>query len=151
MTNSIELRQLGLEDMDSAANIHRVAFDRQMPWLAGLHTPQEDQWFYRERVFPNCFVWGASENGVLVGFIAFQNGWIDQLYVLPAAQGKGIGTALLDIAKAKSEHLSLWTFQRNSTANCFYKKRGFIATKRTDGMDNEEREPDVLYVWDPEH
>jgi hypothetical protein len=24
---------------------------------------------------------------------------------------------------------------------------GFVATRRTDGRDNEERAPDALYVW----
>jgi putative acetyltransferase len=73
--------------------------------------------------------------------------WIDQLYVLPGAQGTGVGTALLGIAKSQARSLSLWTFQRNDAARGFYEKRGFIVTKVTDGSENEEREPDVLYSW----
>lgn len=84
------LRRLELSGMDCAAIIHRAAFDDRLPWLAGLHTPAEDQWFYRERVFNACSVWGAFENDGLVGIIAFRDGWIDQLYILPRAQGKGI-------------------------------------------------------------
>ena len=139
------LRRLELSDMDRAAIVHRAAFDDRLPWLAGLHTPAEDQWFYRERVFNACSVWGAFENDGLVGIIAFRDGWIDQLYVLPTAQGKGIGAALLHIAKSEVGELSLWTFQRNDAARRFYEKRGFVVVKETDGSDNEEREPDVLY------
>ncbi|RWK37099.1 GNAT family N-acetyltransferase [Mesorhizobium sp.] len=93
-------------------------------------------------MFPKCTVWGAFENDLLVGIIAFREDWIDQLYVLPGAQGTGVGTALLGIAG-----LSLWTFQRNDAARRFYEKRGFVVAKVTDGSENEEREPDVLYSW----
>lgn len=59
-----------------------------------------------------------------------------------------MGAALLNLAKAKSESLQLWTFQNNLLALRFYESRGFIAIKQTDGSANEEREPDVLYRWD---
>jgi putative acetyltransferase len=59
-----------------------------------------------------------------------------------------MGCALLDIAKAVSGSLQLWTFQRNIAARRFYEARGFVAVEETDGSHNEEREPDVLYRWD---
>jgi len=83
----------------------------------------------------------------LVGIIAFREGWIDQLYVLPSAQGRGIGTALLDIAKSTFSPLELWTFQRNTQARRFYETRGFVLIMETDGSGNEEKEPDALYRW----
>ncbi|MGX0963084.1 GNAT superfamily N-acetyltransferase [Bradyrhizobium japonicum] len=141
------LRQLALTDMGAAAQVHRIAFDRAMPWLLGLHTPAEDRWFYRERVFPTCRVWGRFNDDELTGIIAFQDGWIEQLYVLPAAQGRGIGTELLDVAKAACDRLELWTFQRNTPARRFYEARGFTLVEQTDGARNEEREPDARYVW----
>lgn len=142
-----DLRQLGLQDMDAAALIHRASFDERLPWLSGLHTPDEDRLFYRQQVFSTCIVWGAFESGVLAGIIAFRDGWIDQLYVLPAAQRRGIGTALLQVAKSAAQNLSLWTFQRNAAARRFYERHGFVITKETDGSRNEEQEPDVLYRW----
>jgi len=141
------LRPLALTDMGAAAQVHRLAFDQAMPWLAGLHTPDEDRWFYRERVFPTCRVWGHFDDDMLSGIIAFRDGWIEQLYVRPAAQGRGIGTELLDIAKGASERLELWTFQRNARARRFYEARGFRLAEETDGARNEEKEPDARYVW----
>jgi GNAT superfamily N-acetyltransferase len=141
------LRQLALTEMGAAAQVHRIAFDQAMPWLLGLHTPAEDRWFYRERVFPTCRVWGRFNDDELTGIIAFQDGWIEQLYVLPAAQGRGIGTELLDVAKAACDRLELWTFQRNTPARRFYEARGFTLVEQTDGARNEEREPDARYVW----
>ena len=40
----------------------------------------------------------------------------------------------------------LWTFAANTGARRFYERHGFVATRRTDG-DNEEGAPDILYVW----
>ncbi|WP_027529912.1 GNAT family N-acetyltransferase [Bradyrhizobium sp. WSM3983] len=141
------LRPLALTDMGAAAQVHRTAFDQAMPSLVGLHTPDQDHWFYRERVFPICRVWGHFDGDELSGIIAFRDDWIEQLYIRPAAQGRGIGTELLDIAKGTSEQLELWTFQRNARARRFYEARGFTLAEETDGTRNEEKEPDARYVW----
>ena len=141
------LRVLALGDMDAAAQVHRIAFDHAMPWLVGLHTPDEDRWFYRERVFAACRIWGRFDDDVLSGIIAFRDGWIEQLYVCPAAQGRGAGTELLDVAKGACDRLELWTFQRNARARRFYEARGFVLVEETDGARNEEREPDARYLW----
>jgi putative acetyltransferase len=141
------LRQLVLEDMDRAADVHRASFDHALPTLAGLHTPEEVRWFFKERVFAACQVWGYFDNQELVGIIAFRDGWIDQLYVLPSSQGRGIGTALLAIAKSRFPFLSLWTFQRNAAARRFYERHGFTLVEETDGSRNIEKEPDALYRW----
>jgi len=148
MTSSgLSIRQLELADMDAAAGVHRVAFDHALPWLTGLHTPEEDRWFYRERVFTGCQVHGAFEGGALTGIIAFRSDWIDQLYVLPEVQGCGVGSELLQVAKRACDCLQLWTFQRNLRAHRFYEARGFALVEETDGARNEEKEPDARYLW----
>jgi GNAT superfamily N-acetyltransferase len=141
------LRQLELADMDSAARVHRTAFDRALPTLAGLHTPEKDRWFFRERVFKTCELWGAFDGDAVTGMIAFREGWIDQLYVLPEAQGRGLGTTLLQVAQNAFDRLQLWTFQRNVQVRRFYEAREFTLMQETDGARNEEKEPDALYLW----
>jgi len=141
------IRRLALEDMECAAKVHRVSFDQALPTLAGLHTPDEDRWFYRKRMFPTCRLWGVFEDSELVGIIAFREGWIDQLYVVPSAQGRGLGSKLLRVAQRELDQISLWTFQRNAMARRFYEARGFVLLRETDGAQNEEKEPDALYRW----
>jgi GNAT superfamily N-acetyltransferase len=141
------LRRLELVDMDAAARVLRASFDQALPWLAGLHTPAEDQWFFRERVFGTCEVWGAFDRDVMIGMIAFRRDWIDQLYVLPKTQLRGVGAELLDVAQRSFDRLQLWTFQRNVRARRFYERRGFVLVGETDGAGNEEKEPDALYLW----
>ena len=143
---AVTFRRLSRDDMDEAARVHRAAFDDRLPWLAGLHTPEEDRPYFQDQVFPWCDVWGAIGAG-LIGFIAFRRGWIEQFYVLPARQGQGVGEALLNIAKDAFPELQLWTFQRNAPARRFYEKRGFTALEKGDGSGNEGREPDILYRW----
>ena len=148
MTSSVlSIRQLELADMDAAARVHRTSFDHTLPWLIGLHTPEEDRWFYRERMFKSCALWGAFDGDAMTGVIAFHDDWIEQLYVLPEAQGRGCGTELLDVAKRASERLQLWTFQRNAQARRFYQAQGFVLAEQTDGAGNEEKEPDARYLW----
>jgi GNAT superfamily N-acetyltransferase len=150
MTSSasiIEMRRLELEDMGAAARVLRASFDAALPSLSGLHTPDEDRWFFRERVFRTCEVWGAFDGAAIIGMIAFRNDWIDQLYVLPEAQRRGTGTELLGVAQRLFDRLQLWTFQRNLQARRFYEARGFALVRETDGAENEEKEPDALYLW----
>jgi hypothetical protein len=56
--------------MDVAARVHRVAFDQALPTLVGLHTPDEDRWFFRERIFAACELWGAFDGAGMTGIIA---------------------------------------------------------------------------------
>ncbi len=144
---AFSLKRLARDEMDRVAVIHRTAFDERLPWLAGLHTPEEDRAFFRDRVFRECEVWGALDGEAVIGFIAFRPGWVDQLYVLPDRQRRGAGRTLVRLAQAASPELRLWTFERNLPARRFYEAEGFLAVERTDGSRNEAREPDILYAW----
>ena len=62
--------------------------------------------------------------------------------------GRGIGAELLKLAKReRPTGLRLWTFASNAGAQRFYERHGFVEARRTDGSDNEEGEPDILYLW----
>lgn len=143
----ITIRRLDAGDAEAAARIHRSAFDERLPWLAGLHTPAEDLGFWRDQMLRDCQVFGACDGDRLIGVMALRAGWIEQLYVLPDAQGRGAGGQLVALAQAMADQLSLWTFQRNAGARAFYERRGFVAMAESDGSRNQEREPDVLYRW----
>ena len=72
--------------------------------------------------------------------------WLTQMYLQPEHANRGIGTRLL--AHALENHprpFRLYTFQRNLGACRFYERHGFVPIAFTDGSDNEERCPDVLY------
>ncbi|OWV81413.1 acetyltransferase [Rhizobium sp. R634] len=142
-----EIVKLGPDHMRAAAGIRRVALWQRLHWLLDVHTPEEEEQYWRMHLLPNCTILGAAIGNKLVGVIASGDGWIEQLYVLPDFQGIGIGSILLGCAKEEMDEIRLWTFQRNIGARAFYERHGFSAEEETNGIDNEEKEPDVLYHW----
>jgi GNAT superfamily N-acetyltransferase len=138
-------------DATAIAAVHRISMREAMPYLPDLHTPDEDRVWVTEIVLPHQEVWVAEAGGKLMGVVSLDmDDMLTQLYILPAYQGLGIGSALLDWAKAaRPGGLRLYAFQRNTRARAFYEHRGFVAIAFGDGSGNEEGEPDVLYRWTP--
>jgi len=142
----IVIRRARTEESDAIAALFRISRQAQLSYLPDLHTAEEDRAYFRDRVFPVCEVWVAERDGVLVGFCAFRDGWLDHLYVHPEHLRRRIGTALLRKAMDSNATLRLWTFQRNTDAISFYESHGFTLVRETDGAENEEHEPDALYI-----
>ena len=140
-------RRARVDDLPDIAKIHRLAFCRAMPHLPILHTPAEDLNFYTTAVFPHAEIRLLEWSDLILGFIVFRPGWVDQLYIHPDCQRRGLGSRLLELAQESSDTLHAWTFRGNAGARVFYEKRGFQVELETDGSGNEEKEPDVLYVW----
>ncbi|EPE95292.1 GNAT family N-acetyltransferase [Rhizobium grahamii] len=142
-----DIIRLEAKHMRDAAMLRRLALWGRLPWLPDVHTPEEDEAYWRTQLLPNRTILGAVSAQRLVAIIAYGENEIDQLYVLPDFQANGIGTMLLRRAQEEMDEIELWTFQRNTSARRFYERHGFVAMKETDGAGNEEREPDVLYRW----
>ncbi len=141
-------RVLSSDDAAEIARLFRHSRQSALPYLPTLHTTHEDLHYIRDQVLPNNDVFAAREiSGKIIGFIAFDKEWINHLYVSPEFVRRGIGLRLLNIAKAQNTKLRLWTFQKNELAKQFYSKHGFNVIAETDGVDNEEKEPDVLFEW----
>ncbi|MDG4876685.1 GNAT family N-acetyltransferase [Mesorhizobium sp. WSM4935] len=115
-------------------------------WMPVLHTPEEDLFFIRDILLPNQQVTVAENDGRIVGFVAVNGDWVEQLYLDPAWSGQGIGSRLLAQAIAGMSLVKLHCFQANTGARRFYERHGFRAEAFGDGSTNEEGLPDVLYV-----
>ncbi len=111
------------------------------------HTDAEVRRWFEEVVLPSSEVWVVGPPGAVSALLVLDGAWLEQLYVRPGETGRGLGSTLLEHAKAGRDHLLLWTFQANLDARRFYERHGFHAEATTDG-DNEERAPDVRYRWD---
>ena len=112
-----------------------------------VHDDESIAGFVRNKMIPSFETWVAIEGDVIIGLLALEDDWVNQLYLLPGRTGEGIGSELLSLAKdRRPAGLQLWAFQSNTRAVAFYGRHGFVAEAWTDG-DNEEGAPDVRLVW----
>ena len=143
------LRKATEQDALPLSEIFLAARRAAMPYLPALYTDAEVLSWIRDTVIPESRVLIAtSADGTPTGFASVRNGWLDHLYVVPAAQACGVGSRLLASAKEVSAGgLKLHVFQRNDGARRFYERRGFRLVGLRDGSENEEHEPDAVYQW----
>jgi GNAT superfamily N-acetyltransferase len=144
------LRRATGDDADAIADIDLAARHAALPTVRWAHPPDAARRWMREVLLRDCEVWVPEEAGSVLGYMALHDDWVAQLYVRPGFWRRGIGSLMLGHAKAsRPDGLRLWCFQVNARARSFYEKHGFAAVKFTDGRDNEEQEPDILYAWQP--
>jgi ribosomal protein S18 acetylase RimI-like enzyme len=113
------------------------------------HTAEEDREYFREVVQVKNDLWVAEVDGHPAAFMAIAGDFIDQLYVAPEHQRRGLGAALIEHARVLSPTgLRLFTFQINANGRSFYERHGFVAA-RLGVSPRPEYEPDVEYRWRP--
>jgi ribosomal protein S18 acetylase RimI-like enzyme len=149
MPTTFIIREYRPEDFDLVTILWRISREKSLPEFqrAKGHFFYEDQEYFRDHVLMEDEIVVVESKQRPVAFMAMRDDFIDQLYVHPDHQNRGIGKALLDFARQLSpEHLWLYTLQINMNARAFYEKNGFTAEKF--GVSPPpESEPDVEYHW----
>ena len=146
------IRRARPEDLEAAVGVwERARWDAKQPRMRARmdysHTNNLEH--FRGVVMRENDVWLAVEGDEVVGLLALGEREVSQLHVEPRRQRRGIGTALLDHAKALSpEGLTIATFQENHQARAFYEHCGFRAV-HFGVSPPPESEPDVRYAWGP--
>jgi ribosomal protein S18 acetylase RimI-like enzyme len=137
-------------DAEAIAAVNVAARRRAMPYLRLVHGHEETVAWVRDVLLDRDEVHVAEADGRVVAFLGLYGPVLEQLWVEPQAQGRGVGSALLDLAKdLRPQGFDLWVFQRNDQARGFYERRGLLLAELTDGAGNDEREPDARYAWRP--
>jgi GNAT superfamily N-acetyltransferase len=147
---AIELRQASAADADAVGDVWLAAFRATYDFAPAYPDPDVRRWL-RDVIVPRPETWVAFEpDGAVVGFMSLNGDDLDQLYVHPSRHGLGIGSSFVELAKVRRPNgLRLYTFQVNERARRFYERRGFVVERLGSGESNEERQPDVRYVWRP--
>jgi GNAT superfamily N-acetyltransferase len=146
----VSFRRANAADAHDVATVYIASRRGAEAWLPTVGTDDEIRGFVVDKMVPEQETWVAEDGGRIVAVMVLGVDMIDQLYVAPGEQRRGIGDAMLAHAKhLRPAGLRLWAFQRNAPARRFYEARGFIAIQFTDGATNMEREADVLYRWTP--
>ncbi|MET9115158.1 GNAT family N-acetyltransferase [Streptomyces longwoodensis] len=169
----VTLRRATAADAPAVADVYLRSFAAALPTVVRPRTDDEVRAYIRDVVVPHRDTWvavhtggtsgtgtdtdtdsgGSSSDhgsGEVVGLMVLDGKVLSQLYLAPEWRGRGIGDRFVSLAQERSPRgLTLWTFQVNEPAHRFYERHGFTAVEFTDGSGNEEREPDVRYVWRP--
>ena len=148
----LTVRRAEAADAEALADLFVDAREAAYPSMPRLvHAPEDVRRWFRSRVeSDDADVWLAERDAVPVALLLLEDAWLHSLYVAPALTGQGIGAVLLDLAKRlRPDGIGLWVFETNERALSFYRKHGFRVVRRTDGSENEEKEPDIEMAWGP--
>lgn len=148
MPGEFRLRPATNEDLADIAALYERARAAAVPAMPSVvHSPREIRDHVAGWDLGSREVW-VAEDDRLLGFVAFTSTWLDSLYVEPAAQGAGVGSALLQLVLAqRPDGIALWVFASNEPARAFYRKHGLVELEHTDGSENEEGAPDLRMAW----
>ncbi|MBA3537223.1 MAG: GNAT family N-acetyltransferase [Tatlockia sp.] len=152
MQTDIILRQATLADTKDIVNVFLTSRKTFITFAPLIHSDAAVFQWVQNILMPNSELYVAEVNKKVVAMMALSIkeglSWIEQLYVSPTFIGLGIGSLLIAQAKTLlSPPIYLRTFQQNDGARRFYEKHGFCVLEFSDGSNNEEKCPDILYQW----
>lgn len=152
MQRGSALRPARPGDAAALAAIHRAGRAVALP---GLHEPHAEaavaHWLAHALLARHRVMVAADARDAPQGYLGLSaTGEVLHLYVAPSCHRRGLGSALLDWAKASSPGgLTLACFQRNRAALAFYRRHGFRIVATRGAAANEEGEPDAICAWSP--
>ena len=133
------------EHADELVPMWRESFEAGVG-VTDPHPIAEQRDYLLAKVAPHYAIKLAVADGRIAGFVAANRESIAQLYVRVECQRRGIGSRLLEWAKAQSGgSLWLYTFARNARARAFYERHGFRIVAR--GFEPEWQLDDLRYEW----
>lgn len=148
--SGVVIRRATAADASATAEVYLRSFAAALPTVVRPRSDDEVHAYIRDVVVPSRETWVAVADDQVVGLMVLAEDLLSQLYLDPDWRGRGLGDRFVALAKERRPRgLDLWTFQVNEPAHRFYERHGFAEAERTDGSGNEEREPDVRYVWRP--
>lgn len=93
-------------------------------------------------------VWVATRDDVVLGFLSLRGSWIPLLFVHPERPGRGVGAALIDLARGLRPHgFGLRVHAANTRARDFYRRQGLIELESTDGSSYDDGAADLQMAW----
>ena len=131
--NETMITKVTEENLMQAAAVHAEAWRAShasfcSPEFVAAHTAQRQAEYIRGEMAKGKVFWLLAD-GAPVGVVSVCGSLIENLYVLPAAQGKGYGTRLLRYAQEQCAGVpALWVLSTNERAQRLYLREGFRFT-----------------------
>jgi chorismate mutase/GNAT superfamily N-acetyltransferase len=111
-------------------------------------TPEQVRQWIHDLPATGQEIWVATRDDVVLGFITLRGSWVPLLFVHPDRPGRGVGAAMMDLAKAlRPQGFGLRVHQANTRARDFYRRQGLVELESTDGSSYSDESPDVQMAW----
>lgn len=132
------MRRAGPGDVDEVCAIAAAAYQKYVCRIGRAPAPMTADYAQAIR---DGQAWAAIEDGQIVGFaiVIAQPGYLllDNVAVLPAAQGRGIGVQLLVLAEEQARGLGLdevrlYTNEAMTENLAYYPRHGYAETHRAE-------------------
>lgn len=153
MVQILSIRNATQSDASELTSLYLASRNKYISFAPLIHSDAEIQQWLHDILIPSTQVWVVEQDDEIIAMLALikkqEMNWIQQLYVLPEMTGQGVGSLLIDQVKLLHLPIRLHTFQENLGARRFYEKHGFKIIALSDGAENEEHCPDILYEWKP--
>ncbi len=124
------------DDIEAAGRIHAEAWQDShrafcAPEFVALHTPERQARYLADKVSDGSRLFLLRRDGEAVGVVTVTGSLIEDLYILPECQNRGLGTALLRFAIGQCDGApTLWILENNAGAERLYRREGFTPTGR---------------------
>jgi GNAT superfamily N-acetyltransferase len=150
MRGEVAVRVALLSDAEQIATVLIGSRKAYLPFAPSAHMDEETRAWVSTYLLPHENVLVAMNDGRIIGVASTRSSagisWISQMYVASGYVGQGVGSLLLErLLKRLPRPVRLHTFQQNVGACRFYERNGFVEIELSDGADNEEHCPSILY------
>lgn len=143
--NSISIRQANTDDFSELTEIWLDASLKAHDFIPASYW-QSHKLAMQHSYLPIAEVYLAENTGTILGFIALMQDKIAALFVSPQKQGQGVGTLLINYAKAMRSELELGVYQQNQNSVRFYQSVGFKIIKEMTDVETNTQE--LLMRWE---
>ena len=137
------IRNLQPSDLERVADIWLATHIETHTFIPTLYW--QSHWEEVKRELGQAEVYVYEEEGIILGFIGLQGDYLAGIFVVSAAQSRGIGKRLLDFVKNRRKELHLGVYQKNHRALRFYQREGFTIVHEE--LENTTGELEYLMSW----
>jgi putative acetyltransferase len=144
------IRRATIEDGPAMAAIINDWID-DTEWMPRIHSREAIAGFFDEALFDRRVIFVGEMAGKIDGYLSLKpEGMIAAIYLAKEARGQGLGSKLIDAAKAlHPEGLELGVLEPNINAKRFYEREGFVEVPEGRVTDTDEGVPELLMRWVP--
>lgn len=131
---NLYLRKATVIDIPRLWELRRSSIIELAP--VGMAIAQAEEWAATldlsgmEQRFLKTEIWVAEKGGIIAGWIAMRDDYLDGLYTAPRYARQGIGTELLGVAESlmRERAIEIIRLEASLNAEGFYLRRGYSPT-----------------------